>query len=79
MHRLTNNSNLSYKLHVEMEDWNNNRRFAEYEGFRVLGEDRMYQLNIAHYRYGIVILVLIIVLENTIHKIILCCPHEKYI
>jgi len=49
LHRLTNNSNLSYKLHVEMEDWNNNRRFAEYEGFRVLGEDRMYQLNIAHY------------------------------
>ena len=33
-----------------MEDWDNNRRFAEYEGFRVLGEDRMYQLNIAHYR-----------------------------
>jgi len=49
LHRLTNNSNLSYKLHVELEDWNRNRRFAEYEGFRVLGEDRKYQLNIAHY------------------------------
>lgn len=49
LHRITNNSNIGYKLHIELEDWDGNRRFAEYQSFKVAGEEKDYQLRIAHY------------------------------
>jgi len=49
MHKITSDSEIGYKLHIEMEDWDGNRRFAEYESFKVESELYGYQLKIAHY------------------------------
>ena len=34
-----------YVLRVDLTDWNNTKRYAEYNSFRVLGEEHKYRLS----------------------------------
>ena len=51
LHRLTNQSGVNFKLHIDMEDWEGRKTFVEYQSFRVEGEKSGYKLKINHYRY----------------------------
>eukprot|EP00058_Branchiostoma_floridae_P016453 XP_002601941.1 hypothetical protein BRAFLDRAFT_86425 [Branchiostoma floridae] len=47
IHRLTNQK--TYRLRIDMEDWEQNRRFVEYNTFRVSDEASGYRLHISGY------------------------------
>jgi len=47
LHKLTNQG--SYKLHIDLQDWQGNKRFAQYRSFRIGNADDNYRLKIAHY------------------------------
>lgn len=49
IHMITNTSRIGYKLHIRLEDWEDNIRIAEYQSFKVKNEASGYQLHIAHY------------------------------
>ncbi|CAK8673039.1 unnamed protein product [Clavelina lepadiformis] len=49
IHRLTNQTEVNYKLHIDLEDWDGRRTFVEYESFRVESERDGYKLKITHY------------------------------
>ncbi|XP_064103455.1 techylectin-5B-like [Macrobrachium nipponense] len=50
---LTNVDNeTSYELHIELEDWSGNRRFARYRGFRIGSERDAYRLYHANVYFG---------------------------
>lgn len=49
LHKLTNQG--SYKLHIDLQDWQGNKRFAQYRSFRIGDAEDNYRLKIAHYRY----------------------------
>lgn len=50
---LTNVDNeTNYELHIELEDWSGNKRFARYRGFRVGSERDAYRLYHANVYFG---------------------------
>ncbi|KAK3864011.1 hypothetical protein Pcinc_030272 [Petrolisthes cinctipes] len=50
---LTNvDNNTQYELHIELEDWSGNKRFARYRGFRVGSERDAYRLYHANVYFG---------------------------
>ncbi|XP_060078429.1 fibrinogen-like protein 1 [Ylistrum balloti] len=48
IHRLTQQEN--YILRIDMWDWEGNQAYAEYEGFRLDGQDRDFTLHVGDYR-----------------------------
>ena len=49
IHRLTNGSNTTAALRVDLEDFEGDKRYAKYSTFQVLDSSRKYQLNVSGY------------------------------
>ena len=49
IHRLTNGSGVSAVLRVDLEDFEEDKRYAKYSTFQVLDSSRKYQLSISGY------------------------------
>ena len=49
IHRLTNGSNTTAALRVDLEDFEGDKHYAKYSTFQVLDSSRKYQLNVSGY------------------------------
>ena len=49
IHRLTNGSNTTAALRVDLEDFEGENRYAKYSTFQILDSSRKYQLNVSGY------------------------------
>ena len=47
IHRLTNGSNTTAVLRVDLEDFEGDKRYAKYSTFQILDSSRKYQLNMS--------------------------------